>query len=314
LIVEEADRVIDARIATPAALAALAALASTLRDRDAVLAAFICQSRAVECAPDDPTHWHGLAELAHIVGRRDVARAAYERYLVDHPGDAEIAHLLVSLRDEQAPARVPDRCIRQLYARFSSFYDESMRGDLEYRAPEAVDEAIGRALGDRRDLRVVDLGCGTGLSGVRLRTRAAWLAGVDLSADMIERARARQVYDSLEPREVTECLNDLTTGWFDLVVACDTLIYFGDLRQVVLPAARRLTPGGLMVFTVERGDVYPLRLTDSGRFAHHRSHLIEVAADAGLAVVEISEQVIRLEYGEPVVGLLAVFTAPAQSN
>jgi len=311
LIVEQPETPIDARVASPEALAALA---SELRDRDAVLAAFICQSRAAELAADNPVHWFHLGELAHIVGRRDVALAAYERYFQHHPDDAEVEHLLVSLRDEQPPARVPDRCIRQLYARFSSFYDENMRDDLAYRAPEILDEAIARALGDRRGLRVVDLGCGTGLGGGRLRPRAAWLAGVDLSSDMIARARASRVYDQLYGSEATAWLADETTGPFDLVAACDTLIYFGDLRQVVVPAARRLSPAGLLAFTVERGENYPLSLTDSGRYAHHRRHLVETAADAGLSVLEISEHVLRYEYGLPVTGLVAVLSAPARHD
>lgn len=310
LVVERPDAAVDARIATPDALAALAA---ELRDKDAVLAAFVCQSRATELAPEDTVQWCQLGELAHIVGRRQVAAAAYERYLRAHPDDAEVEHLLVSLRDERPPARVSDRCIRQLYARFASFYDENMRGDLDYRAPELLGEAIGRAFGDRRDLRVVDLGCGTGLSGGQLRPRAAWLAGVDLSADMVTRARAEGVYDSLQVAEITAYLADEAIGTFDLVAACDTFIYFGDLRQVVAPAARCLAPGGVLAFTVERGDTYPLQLTDSGRFAHHVRHLTEVAAGAGLSVVEIAEHVLRYEYGAPVTGLTAVFAAPTAS-
>jgi predicted TPR repeat methyltransferase len=95
------------------------------------------------------------------------------------------------------------------------------------------------------------------------------------------------------------------------MMSCDTLIYFGDLRQVLVPAARRLVPDGVFAFTVEQGTRYPLRLTDSGRFAHHRQHLVEAAADAGLEVVELTEHVLRYEYGTPVTGLVAVARAAA---
>jgi predicted TPR repeat methyltransferase len=65
--------------------------------------------------------------------------------------------------------------------------------------------------------------------------------------------------------------------------------------------------GGLLAFTVERGDAEPWALADSGRFAHHRNHLIEVAAAAALSVVSIEDAVLRFEYGNPVPGLVAVF-------
>ena len=109
-------------------------LATQLRYEDRVLAAFICQQRATELAPKDPQQWYTLAELAHIVGRRDEAGAAYERYYQAHPEDVEVQHLLIALRDEPPPQRASDQYIEQLYSYFASFYDDNMCGDLDYRA------------------------------------------------------------------------------------------------------------------------------------------------------------------------------------
>src|SRR5436305_613259 len=53
-------------------------LAGALRRRDRVLAAYMCQRRATELQPDQPRFWYSLGELAHIVGRREEARAAYQ--------------------------------------------------------------------------------------------------------------------------------------------------------------------------------------------------------------------------------------------
>ena len=213
--------------------ATLAAHADTLRGRDRVLAAFVCLQRAVELAPHDPDVWLGLGELAHIIGRRDEARVAYQHYLSHCPDDAEIAHLLTALRDAAPPPRVSDRCIEQLYSRFAAFYDENMTGELDYCAPDKLRDAVVAALEHHDGLDILDLGCGTGLSGELWRAGAARLVGVDLSPEMIVRARARDVYDRLETAEITRWLIDDTSDRFDLVIACDTLIYFGDLAQVV---------------------------------------------------------------------------------
>jgi predicted TPR repeat methyltransferase len=290
-------------------------LAGRLREEGQVLAAYVCQREAAERAPGEADAWAQLGELAHILGRRQEARAAYERYQALRPDDAEVGHILTALRDEAPPARASDRCIRQLYARFAGFYDASMREDLGYSAPERLARAVERALGGPPGpaLAVLDLGCGTGLSGGRLRDLARRLVGIDLSPEMLEGARARSVYDRAEVAEITAWLaqDDRDEPPFDLVAACDSLIYFGDLRAVLVPAARRLAPGGLLAFTVERGEAFPFRLTDSGRYAHHRDHLVAAAAEAGLAVAEIEEDVLRWEYGEPVVGLVAVLRRPS---
>lgn len=278
--------------------------ASQLRREGMVLAAFVCQWHAAHLANDDASSWYILGELAHIVGRRLVARDAYERYLDLTPDDEEIAHLLISLRDEAAPMRASDRCIEQLYERFAAFYDDSMRNDLQYLAPEHLDAAVQKVLGGRAGLDVLELGCGTGLAGRLLRAHAARLTGVDLSPAMLVKASARGVYDTLETAEVTAWLRSASGDSFDLIAACDTLIYFGDLAQVVMPAAALLRPGGVVAFTVEAGDTAPFRLTDSGRYAHHESHIREVATRAGLTVRSITRETLRYEYGDAVAGLV----------
>ena len=273
-----------------------------LRHRDKEGIAYICQRQAAELAPDNPEMWYDLGELAEELGRRDESRAAYEKYIEFEPGDAEIKHILVALRDEPPPPRVPNEALGQIYAEFSKTFESTLCGDLGYRAPERVSELIAPLLGDRQNLAALDLGCGTGLAGVQFKPRASRLIGVDISPEMIELARARNLYDRLDVAEITAWL-DRSSERFELVVCCDCLIYFGDLRQVVLPVAERLCPKGVLAFTLERGDRYPHRLSDSGRYTHHPDHVREVAAEAKLNVARLEEGFLRTEYGAPVTGL-----------
>ena len=211
------------------------------------------------------------------------------------------------------PARASDDYLRSLYARFSSFYDESMVEDLEYRGPSFLARAVESVLGARGELDVLDLGCGTGLTAGPLRARARRLVGVDVSDSMIEVARGRGTYDALHVAEVTAFLAQTSSDTFHLITACDTLIYFGDLRQVIAPAARWLRPGGLVAFTVEQSDTAPFQLTDSGRFAHHGDHIRDVAGDLALTVTCLDHAVLRYEYGRAVPGLVAVLKADEAS-
>lgn len=211
-------------------------------------------------------------------------------------------HILVALRDEAPPARASDECIQQLYERFSSFYEKNVCDDLGTEAPDRIRDLAQAALGDRTGLASLDLGCGTGLAGVQLKPRALRMVGIDLSPQMVELARARNLYDQLEVAEITDWLRR-SSAHFDLIAACDCLIYFGDLQQVLAPAASLLNREGAIVFTVERGDRYPFCLTDSGRYAHHPDHVREVAEKAGLQVVRLEEGYLRMEYGSEVTGL-----------
>jgi predicted TPR repeat methyltransferase len=278
----------------------LAELASRLRDEGKTQAAFLCQQRAAELCPD-ATYLRHLGELAHIVGKRETARDAYERYLLIEPADAEIRHILTSLRDETPPPRVPNECIKQLYQRFSAFYESNMCEELGYEGPQHLLETIRRSLDGRTDLAVLELGCGTGLAGQMLRPFASRLIGVDLSADMLAKAEARNIYDLLVAAELTEWLH-AAEETFDLIVACDTFIYFGDLRQVIGPAHERLNPGGIIAFSVEQAESPPFRLTDSGRYEHHFQHIRDAAETFQMRIASHREAFLRMEYGKEVLG------------
>jgi len=128
--------------------------------------------------------------------------------------------------------------------------------------------------------------------------------GVDLSPQMVELARDMGIYDELYVAEVTAWLRK-SSRLFDLVIACDVLVYFGDLTEVMAGVARVLAPDGLFAFTVEQGD-NDVKLTDSGRYSHNSDHVRRVAQLAGLDVAVLRSSVLRMEYGNQVIGLVAV--------
>ena len=276
-------------------------LAARLREYGKIQAAFLCQQRAASLDTENGQIIRELGELAHIVGRRDEARRAYEHYLTLAPEDAEIRHLLTSLQDSTAPTRVPDECIQQLYQRFSGFYESNMRDDLGYEGPEHLTAVIDEVVGQRSGLSVLDLGCGTGLAGLKLKQRASRLVGIDLSLEMLDLADALNIYGKLECAEVTDWLSKADEN-FDLIVACDTFIYFVDLEQVIRPAVRLLNPDGVIAYSVECASEPPFQLTDSGRFVHHRQHIVDTAETLGMHVV-CREAFLRMEYGKEVTAL-----------
>ncbi|MBK1722999.1 methyltransferase domain-containing protein [Thiocystis violacea] len=277
-------------------------LARRLKDEGRYEAAFICQYHAGECEPEDAGHWAALGELSHILGRRADARAAYERYLALQPYDAEVRHLLIALRDEPPPARADNDCIEQLYARFSSFYESNMLEELDYQAPRRLAALIAELMGARGRLRALELGCGSGLAGVEVRPRCAHLTGVDLSSHMLDLARERGLYDALEQAEIGAWLQRCDRS-FDLILACDSLIYFGDLAPVMRAAGRLLEPDGLFIFSLELGARKPCKLNDNGRYSHHPETIRELAADADLKILRLEQGYLRMEYGEEVEGL-----------
>ncbi|MBF0335428.1 MAG: methyltransferase domain-containing protein, partial [Alphaproteobacteria bacterium] len=180
-------------------------------------------------------------------------------------------------------------------------YDRHLIDVLDYRGHLLIRDAAAR-LGAGGD--VLDLGCGTGLTGAAVRSRARRLAGIDLSPRMIDKARALEIYDSLEVAELIVALEASPASW-DLLVAADVLGYLGELGPTFQAAAAALRPGGLFLGTVEElaeGDVPVLRPTR--RFAHPASHVRDRAAAAGLDIALFERATLRREKGVPVGGLV----------
>lgn len=287
----------------------LANLAKRLGDIGNVQTGYLCAKKVVEMQPENANAWYRLGDFAQCLGRRDEARIAYQKYFEVNPDDGEIEHLLIALRDDAPPPRASDRAILHIYKSFAESYESRMLDDLKYAGPQRIEDALKAVIGEKTEMTVLDLGCGSGLSGVMIRPRAARLTGVDLSPEMLERARARGIYDRLEQGEITAWL-DSHDETFDLILSCDCLIYFGDLTTITRMAARRLPPGGVFVLSMERGGKYPYFLSDTGRYTHHPDHVREVAKAAGLTLMQLNEAFLRWEYAEEVMGLYAVLQKP----
>jgi predicted TPR repeat methyltransferase len=171
-----------------------------------------------------------------------------------------------------------------------------------------VEEEISRLLGQpAATFDVLDAGCGTGLCADFLRLRARHLVGVDLSTKMIEQARSRSLYDALVVDELTNYLQRHASA-FDLIVSADTLVYFGDLTDVLDASAKALRSGGTIVFTIERTSEAScpagFRLSPHGRYGHTSDYVSGVLAGARFIDALFQAVELRKEAGAWVQGWL----------
>jgi len=106
----------------------------------------------------------------------------------------------------------------------------------------------------RRDISVLDLGCGTGRYFWALRN-VRELVGVDVSAPMLERARTPVNEAEVTAAHITLVQGDFLTqvfdaGRFDLVYSIGVLAEHSPLDdRIVSRVAQWLAPGGMFAFT-----------------------------------------------------------------
>ena len=267
----------------------------------------------------DPIYVHayeGFARAASRAGRLDEAAVAFRRLLDFDPDNAVAQHLLAACTSDPHYEKAPEAYIRRLFDHYAPHFDDSL-AQLQYRAPMLIAERLVGTIAPDSSLDILDAGCGTGLCGPLLKPFAAHLVGADLSVGMLKEAAKRKLYDELVEGEPTAYMA-AQPSMFDVIVACDTLVYHGRLENAVAAAASALKPGGRLLFTVEhlpgdRGD-QPYRLASTGRFCHSTRYVLATLATAGLVDASADMIVPRLECGEPVDGLLVTARAPAHAR
>ncbi|MCA1805643.1 MAG: tetratricopeptide repeat protein [Xanthomonadaceae bacterium] len=271
--------------------------------RDELAAAADCYRAALEADPELAEAHRNHAAVLEATGQAEAALHHYGEALRLKPDYAEVAYKLAALRGEAAPEAAPPEYVAQLFDQYAEDFDAHLGGALGYRIPERLRELFDELATGVTGPRVLDLGCGTGLSGLTFRDRAAWLAGVDLSPRMLDKARARELYDTLHCGDVVPALEAESDAW-ELILAADVFVYLGDLAAVMAAAARALRPGGWLLFSVEQGDQADFVLGKAGRYGHSVDYLRRLADAAGLSVRAVRATVLRQDFGQDVQGWL----------
>ena len=258
--------------------------------------------------PEHPQAHHALGALYGMLGRSEDLARVYRHWRDVAPDHPAARHMAAAVSGAETPARAADDYIRTLFAPFAQAFDQVL-GKLNYRVPALLAALLARFPAER-PLDIADAGCGTGLCAPALRPLARRLVGVDLSPEMLEKARARGLYDALVEAELTAFLGRNAVA-FDLIVVADTLVYFGDLATPLGAAAGALRPAGRIAFNLERdSEDHPAgyRLNQYGRYVHGEEHVRRRLAEAGFTIVSLETTIIREQALAPVQGLLVMAT------
>jgi predicted TPR repeat methyltransferase len=196
--------------------------------------------------------------------------------------------------------------VKRLFDAYAPRFDSELES-LGYRAPQLLRQALAPHVAGKQ-LEILDLGCGTGLCGALFKGSARSLSGVDLSAQMLAKARARAIYDELFEADLLTVLR-AAPARYELILAADVFTYLGELEDVFRAARQALRMDGLFAFTVEAHDGMGHTLRQSGRFAHSAEYLRRLARACALREVSVNEATLRSENGAPITGYVCVFAA-----
>lgn len=281
-------------------------LGTLLADADQVAEAEACYRAALDVRPDFAEAHKNRGAVLQALGRHDEALASFREAVRLRPDFAEAAYKLAALSGERPPASAPAEYVAALFDGYAGDYDQHLTATLQYRVPQALCALLAERLPEGGGFDVLDLGCGTGLSGAALRGLARQLTGIDLSPRMLARARQRGIYDCLIEGDIVQAMAGQGAR-YDLVVAADVFVYIGDLEAVVASAGRVLRPGGWLTFSVESLTEGEFQLRPSGRYAHAPAYIEALARRHGFECVVGQAVTLRVEQGRPVAGQLQLW-------
>ena len=185
--------------------------------------------------------------------------------------------------------------VQQAYNVWAAQYDtnQNKTRDLEAEALQTALEPIPFSL-------CLEIGCGTGKNSLWLVRKAAKLTSVDLSAEMLAKAREKLAFTSVEFIQA-----DIKQNWtfitrpYDLVSFSLVLEHIEDLDHIFRETARVLAEGGWVYI----GELHPFKqyLGTKARFDtpegqqvvecynHHISDFVQAAKKYGFQLIHFNE-------------------------
>lgn len=261
-------------------------------------------------------HFYNLGLSLEKQGDFDKAAEAYRLALEADPEDfGGIRVRLASINRGEVPESAPRAYVATLFDQNADMFDYILVDQLGYDVPLQLREQLLEEFQGRKFDKMLDLGCGTGLSGDALDDLANDKWGVDLSENMIEIAHEKGDYQHLFVGDVVDFVTKTKKRW-DLIVATDVLPYMGDIDVFFREVAKCLTKNGVFGFSTETLAIDEFnglnyKVGPHQRFAHSQNYIESELAKQAIHCVSVKDIVVRAEQGQPVPGQL--FLAQKQS-
>jgi predicted TPR repeat methyltransferase len=253
--------------------------------------------------------WYILGSCLYAQGKKAEAIKALKESLRLAPKSEETLFQLASIDpklvpEDSRPATMPRPIAIEYFSRVAASYDFQQR-EMGYAGHLVLDEALRTHLDTRQtNLRLLDLGCGTGLVGFVMADVANYITGVDFCRPMLGLAAKRRRRDGSDAytrtilRDLREFLGEAdNSAFYQVITAAHVFNFVGDLAGAFPGVAKLLPEGGLFAFQVEpyAGKGYGL-LPGLGRFGHSEAYIRDLAKTHGLDVLSLKKTEVYPNY------------------
>jgi predicted TPR repeat methyltransferase len=228
----------------------------------------------------------------------------FHKALAIQPNQAESHYMLYCLDESfrtENPYHhpIPSHIIQEYFGQIAQEYNRNSIEENGYSLPDYVAEYLKQHVAMQHEIRILDLGCGTGLlarSLQHIHFPPCQMIGVDLSLDMLEQARSlmtpgkARLYTTTYQNEAMQFFNNYKQK-LQAIVALQTLHYVGDLKLFFTLIARNLDRDGIALFTTcdikttQDQTVINYQLSDNYQyFEHNPEYVTKQIEQSGLQI------------------------------
>lgn len=256
--------------------------------------------KVLSVEPDHSDAYNNMATVFKSQGKFDRALESYKKALEINPKLATAQHMIDSLLNKTTKAP-PREYVETLFDGYANKFDVSLVKKLQYQTPKELVNLVLVELAGKKPIRVLDIGCGTGLIGPEIKPYCKELVGVDLSQKMLEQARLKNTYDRLEHADINNFLSTEKLI-YDLFISTDVFIYLGDLSKTFEVIKKRNQGQALFAFSTEHFEGKGFRLERSGRYSHSKDYIFKLSDKYGYKLKNFSLHKLRKEKDEFLLG------------
>src|ERR1700730_17375915 len=181
--------------------------------------------------------------------------------------------------------------IKDIYNESSKTYEKDVKGGMNYTAYVRVPRLVMKHL-HARTPRILDLGCGTGLSSLLFFKNGYEVTGIDGTRAMIEQAR-KLPYKRLLCQNLEKSLR-VRDKSFDAVIMVGVLEYLDDPAALFREVNKKLVETGVFGLTVpDKSSWY----SESGLGSYYRKEIETIMKNMGFTILECEKIVGVEDYG-----------------
>lgn len=247
-----------------------------------------------------PIYYHTLGNIYRTSLRKEQALEAYEtaRDLgLNHPATLQA---IQTLKGEATTLN--SEVVQMMFNQYAEKFDRHLIS-LGYDIPQKMALFLKDKVSERSFVSVLDIGCGTGMSLEPFLDCTRNRVGIDISENMLKKAREKGLYQDLHQADAIAWLEE-TQQYFDLILCFDMTVYIGDLEPMFSAIFDALEPNGLFLLSTEKleqDDDFALLKTE--RFSH-ANHYIEKLCQDRFEIVAQKEEGIRKEMERWILGMM----------